>query len=128
MNAAMERPTALLVEDEAALRPFIRAVLRLSGLTVLEANDGPEALALCAQHKGPITLLVTDLVMPKMTGSELAKALLPTCPEMKVLYISGFSKEAAVHGGFLKLGDNFLQKPCTIEKITDSIKRLLPRH
>jgi PAS domain S-box-containing protein len=103
--------TVLLVEDEELLRGLLAKFLRLYGYTVLEARHGGEALLTCERHQGPIHVLVTDVVMPKMSGRELADRLAPVRPEMKVLYMSGYTEDALVQHGMADLSLAFLQKP-----------------
>src|SRR5579863_623618 len=89
--------TILLVEDEPRVRKLIAGVLLSRGYTVVEATRGTEAMKLAQEHKGKIDLAVVDVVMPEMSGPELVKLLDPICPEMRVLYISGYTDEAIVH-------------------------------
>jgi two-component system cell cycle sensor histidine kinase/response regulator CckA len=103
--------TVLLVEDEDMLRGLLAKFLRLCGYTVLEARHGGEALLACERHPGPINLMVTDVVMPQMSGRELADRLTPLRPEMKILYMSGYTEDALVQHGVAKLSVAFLQKP-----------------
>ena len=103
--------TVLLVEDEDALRALLAKFLRLYGYSVLEARHGGEALLTCERHQGPIHLMVTDVVMPQMSGRELADRLTPLRPEMKVLYMSGYTEDALVQHGVADLSVAFLQKP-----------------
>jgi len=103
--------TILLVEDEEMLRGLLAKFLRLCGYTVLEASHGGEALLTCERHPGPIHLMVTDVVMPQMSGRELADRLTPLRPEMKVLYMSGYTEDALVQHGVADLSVSFLQKP-----------------
>jgi CheY-like chemotaxis protein len=103
--------TVLLVEDEDMLRGLLAKFLRLHGYTVLEASHGGEALLTCEQYPRPIHLMVTDVVMPQMSGRELADRLTPLRPEMKVLYMSGYTEETLVQHGVADLSVAFLQKP-----------------
>ena len=103
--------TVLLVEDEDVLRGLLAKFLRLYGYTVLEARHGGEALLTCERHQGPIHVMVTDVVMPQMSGRELADRLTPLRPEMKVLYMSGYTEDALVQHGVADLSVAFLQKP-----------------
>ena len=103
--------TVLLVEDEEVLRGLLAKFLRLYGYTVLEARHGGEALLTCERHQGPIHLMVTDVVMPQMSGRELADRLTPLRPEMKILYMSGYTEDALVQHGVADLSVAFLQKP-----------------
>src|SRR5262245_52796557 len=89
----MTGQTVLLADDEDLVRGFVRLVLERQGYCVLEAPGGDEALALCEQFEGPIHLLVTDVVMPRMNGRELAKRVRDMRPETKVLYVSGFPRD-----------------------------------
>jgi signal transduction histidine kinase len=117
--------TALLVEDEPMVRDVISRTLAAAGLTVLEAEDGERALALARGHRGPIDLLVTDVVMARMGGPELARRLAHVLPDLRVLFISGYSpgaepvSTAEEHVGFL-------QKPFTSRTLLDRISSLLP--
>jgi len=103
--------TILLVEDEDMLRGLLAKFLRIYGYTVLEARHGGEALLTCERHPGPIHLMVTDVVMPQMSGRELVDRLTPLRPEMKVLYMSGYAEDALVQHGVEDLSVAFLQKP-----------------
>jgi CheY-like chemotaxis protein len=105
--------TVLLVEDEDAVRALALRVLRSHGYTVLEARDGDEALLISEQHQGPIHLLVTDVVMPGMSGRQLAARLAPVRPELRALYVSGYTDNAISHHGVLEPETPFLQKPFT---------------
>jgi two-component system cell cycle sensor histidine kinase/response regulator CckA len=103
--------TILLVEDEDILRTLLAKFLRLYGYTVLEARHGGEALLLCERHPEPIHLMVTDVVMPQMSGRELADRLAPLRPAMKVVYMSGYTDDSMVHYDVGDLSVPFLQKP-----------------
>ena len=103
--------TILLVEDDAAVRELESQVLRQQGYTVLEAVDGEEALRLTQTHSADIHLLLTDVVMPQMSGRELADQLESVRPNMKILFTSGYTDEAIAHHGVLEPEINFLQKP-----------------
>ena len=108
--------TILLVEDEAAVRSLVCGVLEGGGYKVLVARNGEDALVVSEQHKGPIHLLLTDVVMPEMGGPELAEHLRPYHREMRVLYMSGYTDDAIVHHGVLGSSAAFLQKPFTPER------------
>lgn len=96
------------------------------GYTVLEARDGEEALRLSAQHEGPIHLLVTDVVMPGgMSGRLLAERLTATRPEMRVLYMSGYTDAAIIRHGLLEPGRAFLQKPFTPDTLALKVREAL---
>ncbi|HET6231882.1 MAG TPA: PAS domain S-box protein, partial [Longimicrobiaceae bacterium] len=105
--------TVLLVEDEPSVRSLARRILERSGYRVLTASDGPHALSLSAAHDGPVDLLVTDVVMPGMSGRELAERLVPARPDMRVLYMSGYTDDALLQHGVLQEGVAFLEKPFT---------------
>jgi len=117
--------TVLVVEDDNAVRPLVRGVLLSKGYTVLEASRGDEALAISEGHRGPIHLLVTDVVMPVMTGRELAEHLLLRHPETRVLYMSGYTDDAVVHYGVLKEGMAFLSKPFTPDVLARKVRAAL---
>jgi two-component system cell cycle sensor histidine kinase/response regulator CckA len=103
--------TILVVEDEDILRTLLAKFLRLYGYMVLEARHGGEALLLCERRPGPIHLMVTDVVMPQMSGRELADRLAPLRPAMKVVYMSGYTDDSMVHYDVGDLSVPFLQKP-----------------
>jgi signal transduction histidine kinase len=117
--------TILLVEDEEAVRILISRVLQGSGYTVLEAGQGKEALDVCRKHSGPIHLLVTDVIMPQMSGRELAERLALVRPETKVLFMSGYPDNAIVHHGVLDPGTAFLQKPFTLTALENKVREVL---
>ena len=115
----------LLVEDEPAVRVLVRDTLRLFGYQVLEARHGFEAQLIAHQHTGPIHLLITDVVMPQMSGRELAEGLATEHAHMKVLYMSGYTESAVIHHRVLNPGTAFLQKPFTPETLTRKIREIL---
>jgi len=117
--------TILLVEDDHAVRVLARSVLQAHGYTVLEASQGKEALFLSGQHEGPIHLMVTDTVMPGMSGRDLAERLKPSRPNMKVLFMSGYTDKAIVHHGELVPGTAFLQKPFTPDALARKVREVL---
>jgi DNA-binding NtrC family response regulator len=114
-----------LVEDEEEVRKLALRVLERQGYKVLAARQGAEALLMCKQHKGPIHLMLTDVVMPGMNGHELAKRLESLHPEMKVLYMSGYTDDAIVHHGVLGKGMNYIQKPFTVNGLTKKVREVL---
>jgi CheY-like chemotaxis protein len=103
--------TILVAEDEQIVRVLIRKVLEQAGYTVLVAGGGAEALQVAARHTGRIHLLVSDVVMPGMSGRELARRLLEARPDTKVLYLSGYADDAVERHGVLDPGTAFMQKP-----------------
>jgi YesN/AraC family two-component response regulator len=92
---------------------------------VLEAANGGAALLICERREEPIHLLITDVVMPEMGGGELAKRLNQIRPEMKVLYMSGYTDSAIVHQGVLNKGANFIQKPFAPDALTRAVREVL---
>src|SRR6266404_8375560 len=106
--------TILLVEDEENLRRLARQYLENQGYNVIDAPDGSTAIQISQAHKGPIHLLLTDVIMPGMNGRELANKVSPTRPEMRVLYMSGYTENHIGHNGTLDEGITLLQKPFTL--------------
>lgn len=117
--------TILLVEDEEMIRKAAREILEANGYRVLDASGGEEALVISLMHKAPIRLLMTDVVMPRMNGRELAERLLSLRPDLKVLYMSGYTDDAIVHHGVLDAGIAFLEKPFTAKALTHRVRELL---
>ena len=119
------RETILLVEDEANLRRLIHQYLENQGYRILDAEDGAAALQIAAGHGGTIDLLLTDVVMPGMNGRELAAQITAQRPEVRVLYISGYTENAIGHDGLLDAGINLLQKPFSLPTLKDRVRELL---
>ena len=118
--------TILLAEDETPVRTLTRSMLEKYGYTVLECPNGVEALKLWAQHRESVALLLTDLVMPEEVGGlELANRLRKENPQLKVIFMSGYSAEIAGRQLELKLGENFLQKPFSPDQLLETIRRSL---
>jgi signal transduction histidine kinase len=117
--------TILLVEDEARVRKLIVDVLAARGYRVLEATRGREAVRLAAAHKGPIHLAVVDVVIPEMSGPDVIREIQPNHPEIRVLYISGYTDEAIMHHGILESGAAFLQKPFLPDVLARRVREVL---
>ena len=117
--------TVLLVEDEEMVRGMAREILQESGYHVLEATQGHEALLIAERHDGPIHLMLSDVVMPRMSGRELAERLVPLRGEMKVLYMSGYTDDAIVHHGVLDEGMAFIEKPFTPLGLACKVREVL---
>jgi CheY-like chemotaxis protein len=119
--------TILLVEDEEGVRELARDILRASGYTVLDAEHGGAALLTCERYAGAIHLLVTDVVMPQMSGRELAERLTQVRPDMQVLYISGYTDDAVVRHGVREADIAFLQKPFMPDVLARKVRDVLDR-
>ncbi len=117
--------TILLVEDETAVRELVRRVLAERGYQVLPAADGREALQLVERYDGPIHLLLTDVVMPEMSGSQLAERLKAVHPDTRVIYMSGYTENAIVHHGVLAAGLAFLPKPSPTDVLVRKVRAIL---
>ncbi len=117
--------TILLVEDQGELRNLASKVLKFNGYRVLEASSGEEALEVQARHSGAIQLLLTDVIMPGITGKELAGKLHPVRPEMKVLFMSGYTEDVIAHHGVLEEGVAFLAKPFTPKMLAAKVREVL---
>jgi len=117
--------TILLVEDEPNLRRLAHQYLEKQGYRILEAEDGAAALQIADGHKGKIDLLLTDVVMPGMNGRELATQITAQRPDVRVLYMSGYTENAIGHDGLLDVGVNLLQKPFSLPTLKDRVRELL---
>ena len=124
-RAAGGSETVLVVEDNEAVRSYVRSMLETQGYVLLEAGDSEEAVQLTENHAGPIHLLLTDVVMPRMSGPELAARLRPQHPEAKVLYMSGYTDNAIADHGVLDPGTYFLQKPFVAETLLQKVREVL---
>ncbi|HTK95108.1 MAG TPA: GAF domain-containing protein [Terriglobales bacterium] len=122
---AVGSETILLVEDEDGVRALVRKFLERSGYQVIEASSGDQALGLAHKHGDKIDLLLTDVVLPRMSGSELARRLVDMYPQTRVLYMSGYTDDAIVHHGVLSAGAAFVQKPFTAEALGRKIREIL---
>ena len=117
--------TVLLVEDAAAVRAVTKQILERQGYTVLEAPDGEAGLRLAQRHRGVIHLLLTDVVMPRVGGRELAEQLARLRPDVKVLYASGYTDDSVVRHGILESGTAYLQKPFSPESLARKVRDVL---
>jgi PAS domain S-box-containing protein len=124
-SGAPRRETILLVEDAERVRAVVGDILDMHGYDVIEARHGAEAIALSDGHPGPIHLMLTDVVMPEMSGLELAQRLAPLRPDMKVLYMSGYTDVAIVRHDVLDSGRAFLPKPFTPDALAASVREIL---
>jgi PAS domain S-box-containing protein len=119
--------TILVVEDEEEVRKLAVRILQRQGYTVLDAPDGDGALVICGERKDPIHLILTDVVMPGMSGRQLADRLGSFHPEMKVLYMSGYTDNAITHHGVLEKGMNYIQKPFTVDGLIRKVREVLDK-
>jgi len=124
-HAATGEETILLVEDELVVRRLVAEILEANGYAVLQAGDGPSALELLRRHTGPLHLLVTDVVMPGMSGPDVAVAVAAMRPGAHVLYISGYTDSSVGHQGSLDPGTAFLQKPFSADVLTRAVREVL---
>ena len=124
---AKHQETILLVEDEEALRRMARTILTQNGYRVLEASNGLEGVSIAKDHQGPIHLLLTDLVMPKLSGMEMVKQLTDLESGMRVLFMSGYSEEMILNWGGGWSSTDFLQKPFTLGALTQKVREVLDR-
>ncbi len=117
--------TVLLVEDEEAVRQLARRTLQSQGYNVLEAGDGVAALTVCQRHLRSIDLVVTDVVMPELGGVDLVQRLRTVRPQLKVLYMSGYTDSTVLRHGIVESEANYLQKPFTPDLLTRKVRELL---
>ncbi|MBZ5603427.1 MAG: response regulator [Acidobacteriia bacterium] len=119
------RETILLVEDEAGIRALVRKILRRERYNVLEAGSGEEAVNVAGGHEGRIDLLVTDVMLPGIGGRELAEGMRESLPDLKILYISGYTSDEDVRAGAFPPGSKFLQKPFTLSSLVGKVREAL---
>jgi CheY-like chemotaxis protein len=122
---AIGHETILLVEDEAAILELASMILSGQGYSVLAANGPGEAIRQAREHIGEIHLLVTDVVMPEMNGRDLAKSLLSLYPDMRRLFMSGYTANVIAHHGVLEKGVHFLQKPFSLSSLSAKVREVL---
>mgnify|MGYP005831660567 CR=1 FL=1 len=117
--------TILVAEDEPMVRNLVGTLLQNQGYHVLCAGNGPEALRLSDEHSGAIDLLLTDMVMPGMSGPELARELTARRPSLRVLYMSGYTEYAVVDQGVLEKVQSFIWKPFTNAALAQKVREVL---
>jgi YesN/AraC family two-component response regulator len=117
--------TILLVEDEEIVRRPLRHIFIRKGYKLLEAREGKEALEICRENPGPLAMMITDIIMPRMNGLELADRALEIRPDLKVLYISGYHSRSRSCLERLEPGRNFLRKPFTPREILKKVREIL---
>ena len=117
--------TILLVEDEDSVRRLASEILQMNGYKVFEARRGSEAIEICEREHGPINMMVTDVVMPRMSGPQLADHLAEVRPRMKVLYMSGYTDSSIINHGVLESSTAFLQKPFTPSSLLNKVREIL---
>jgi CheY-like chemotaxis protein len=117
----------LVVEDEKSVRDLTVRILRRLGYGVLVASGGDEAIAIAQSYAGKISLLLTDVVMPNMSGRQVADNLLKLRPGLKILYLSGYTDSTVVHHGVLENSLDFLPKPFSREVLARKIREILSR-
>jgi two-component system cell cycle sensor histidine kinase/response regulator CckA len=123
--AAGGSETVLLVEDEESVRQLVRDTLAAKGYKVIEAPNGEAGLKVSDEHTGTIEVLITDVVMPGLGGRELAKRVSAARPNIKVLFLSGYTEDAIIHEGVLEPGTAFLQKPFTLQMLSRKVREVL---
>lgn len=117
--------TALVVDDEEPVRRFVERALATGGYKTHSASSGPQAMDLAGQMKGAFDILVTDMMMPEMTGDELARRLRQQEPRLKVLYLTGFSDHLFKEKPTLWQDEAFLDKPCSVKGLLEAVSLLL---
>src|SRR3954451_5405111 len=122
---AMEKRTILVVDDEAEIRKLVGAMVSQAGYTILTADSGEHALVLYKNNKGPIDLLITDVIAPGMSGPMLADKLTEIQPDLKVLYISGYDNTHVVQKYVVEKGHELLSKPFTVDELQSKVRELL---
>ncbi len=119
--------TILVVEDNEEVRKVTARILKMQGYSVLEAPNEDDVFSIYNKHDGPIHLMVTDVVMPKMHGPELVRRLSSSYPEMKVIYMSGYLENVISHHGILERGMNYIQKPFTANELARKVREVLDK-
>ncbi len=119
--------TILLVEDNREVRNLAHAILKREGYTVLVAEDGNKAIEILERHEGPVNLLLTDVIMPEMDGKELYERVSAVCPDVKALYMSGYTDDVIAPHGVLEDGVQFIQKPFSVKYLATKVREVLDR-
>jgi len=117
--------TVLLVEDEESVRSLTREFLEMLGYTVLEAGTPGEALLIAERHIAVIDLLLTDVIMPQMSGRTLASQIAAERPETRIVFMSGYTDDAIVQHGVLEPGTHFIEKPFTLQRLAVKLREVL---
>ena len=117
--------TILLVEDEQMVRRLVRHILEVIGYNVLEAESGSEAMEICENHNGSIHLLLTDVVLPQMSGPDLSKRVVRIWPDIGILFMSGYTHDVMAKHGVEEDADTFLQKPFSPAALTLKVRQRL---
>jgi CheY-like chemotaxis protein len=114
-----------LVEDQELVRDLTTQLLKSCGYCVIPACDGEEALAICEKASQNIDLLITDIVMPKISGRQLVALIGPKLPGMKILYMSGYTDDAIMQQGIIEPDSDFIAKPFTLTDLADKVRQCL---
>jgi len=120
--------TILLTEDNEQVREMTNEILTCQGYKVLIAENGRDALAALDQHDGPVHLLLTDVIMPDMNGRELSEQIAAREPDMKVIFMSGYTDNVITHHGVTDPGVNFIQKPFSVKALAAKVREVLDQH
>jgi CheY-like chemotaxis protein len=119
--------TILIVEDEEDVLKLAERILSRQGYTVLQTPSTSKALKICKERKDPLHLILTDVVMPQMSGRELIERCRETRQDFKILYMSGYTDNAITHHGVLEKGMNYLQKPFTVDGLARKVREVLDK-
>lgn len=119
--------TVLIVEDDESVRKLARISLKKNGYRILEAENGEDALRVSKAYDGSIDLILTDVVMPKMSGKELAELIKEVYPHVKVIFMSGYTNDAIVNHGILTRGVEFIEKPFTPKNLARKVRAVLDK-
>lgn len=117
----------LLVEDDPAIRSIVKIMLETLGYMVMDAGSPRDAILVAEQHAGEFDLLLTDVIMPEVNGRDLANLLQPLCPDLKCLFMSGYTANVIAHHGVLDDGVLFIQKPFSLKDLDGKVRAALDR-